>query len=87
MEFPNIATAIRQHRNAKGISQSELSKLIGYKNGQFISNIERGLCSLPFEKIVPICKYISADPSVIREAMVADYHAKITEVIHETALL
>ena len=48
--FKNIAELIKTKRlqHPKGYSQSELSHLLGYKNGQFISNVERALCNIPF---------------------------------------
>ena len=39
----------REKANAgKGYSQTEVAELIGYKNGQFVSNVERDiyLCSI-----------------------------------------
>lgn len=49
--FENMASLIRTNRrmlNAKngGLGQLELSRMLGLKNGQYISNIERGLCGL-----------------------------------------
>ena len=51
--FQNIAKLIRQKRltHPKGYSQSELSHLLGYKNGQFISNVERALCNIPLKML------------------------------------
>ncbi len=49
--FKNIAKLIRTKRlqHPKAYSQSELSHLLGYKNGQFISNVERALCNIPLK--------------------------------------
>lgn len=51
--FEHIAKLIRSKRinHSKGYSQSELSNLLGYKNGQFISNVERALCNIPLKML------------------------------------
>ena len=77
--FSAIAQFVSKHRKLKGISQMSLAKKIGYKNGQFISNIERGLCSIPPEKAKVLCKelVIDSDLDYINErlvdAVVLDY--------------
>lgn len=50
-KFNSIASVVREYRTKEGLSQSELSKKVGYKNGQFISNAERGLCTIPTKKL------------------------------------
>jgi ribosome-binding protein aMBF1 (putative translation factor) len=42
-EFKNIGKLVKAAREVKGLSQTQLSKELGYKNGQFVSNIERGI--------------------------------------------
>jgi len=46
----HIGNQIRIHREKIGMTQMQLSKKLGYTTSQFISNIERGLCSLPEKK-------------------------------------
>jgi transcriptional regulator with XRE-family HTH domain len=68
----NAGRVIYEARQMKRLSQKELSFLTGYKNGQFISNIERGLCNCPpalFPKLVEI---LSLDPASFKEAMMKD---------------
>lgn len=75
--FNNIATLIRVERRAVGLSQVALSHALGYKNGQLVSNIERGLCSLPLKNIRKAAKVLCMDPEKIKDAMVADYGSRI----------
>lgn len=49
--FENIATMLRKRRHQLRIEQTDLAKMVGFKNGQFISNIERGLCGIPGKKV------------------------------------
>ena len=59
-------------RNPKGLSQTELSTALGYKNGQFISNVERALCSIPAKKLLVLAEVFSVDAEDIVEIKVAD---------------
>ena len=42
---------IKKKREEKGYSQECLAVMIGYERGQFVSNMERGLCSIPNNKL------------------------------------
>ena len=77
MGFRNIAKLVRSKRVIQGISQTELSNKMGYKNGQFISNVERGLCSIPLSKVKHLTSEIGADRDEIINAMTQDLKDKI----------
>jgi transcriptional regulator with XRE-family HTH domain len=46
-----LGTYLREKRATRGISQSDVAKKLGYTSAQFISNIERGLCSPPMSAL------------------------------------
>jgi len=73
--FDNIAKLIKTKRSAhpKNYSQSELSRLLGYKNGQFISNVERALCNIPLKMLTRVCDILNISPGELKDAMLADY--------------
>ena len=73
--FKNIAKLIRTKRlqHPKGYSQSELSHLLGYKNGQFISNVERALCNIPLKMLVKVSGVLDIDPAELKGAILADH--------------
>lgn len=71
--FQNIALLIRTKRRAKNISQSDLSTALGYKNGQFVSNVERALCSIPLKIAPKLCEILSISNDEIKAALVNDY--------------
>lgn len=77
--FENMAKLIRTKRQAhpKNYSQSELSHLLGYKNGQFISNMERALCNIPFKIIGRVMKILDIPPDEIRHALLEDQRRTI----------
>lgn len=71
--FNNIAKLVSNRRQNLGLTQTELSIMVGFKNGQFVSNIERGLCSIPAKDIVKLADGLKINSSLIVEAMVLDY--------------
>ncbi len=71
-QFRNIAHVFKEARVKTVYSQSEVSHLLGYSNGQFISNVERALCSVPLKKLVKVCEILKIEPSTIKEAMMRD---------------
>ena len=81
--FNNIAKLIKEKRNAhpKNYSQSELSKQLGYKNGQFISNVERGLCSIPLKMLQRTCRVLDIKEAEMKEALMNDLKTTISEYI------
>lgn len=75
--FNNIARVVRSNRIKKGLSQTELSFKIGFKNGQFISNVERSVCSIPLKKINVLSSSLGIDSSEISKAMLDDYQTNL----------
>ena len=82
--FENIAKLIRTKRQAhpKNYSQSELSHLLGYKNGQFISNMERALCNIPFKIIGQVMEILDIPPHEIKEALLEDQRRTIDNYLN-----
>ena len=84
--FPAMAKVVRKYRlsanKGRGYSQGELSNLLGYKNGQFVSNIERGLCGLPLEQVIAFCRLTEAKMCEVREALREDFDNHIAKVLY-----
>ncbi len=72
--FESIAKLIREKRmgHPKGYSQSELSQLLGYKNGQFISNVERALCNVPLKMLSRVSEILSIPHEDLKKAILED---------------
>mgnify|MGYP001603322221 CR=1 FL=1 len=72
--FENIAHLIRSKRvsHPKGYSQSELSHLLGYKNGQFISNVERALCNIPLKMLRKVSSVLDIPTDELKVAILKD---------------
>jgi transcriptional regulator with XRE-family HTH domain len=78
--FKNIAALVRTKRinHPKNYSQSDLSLLLGYKNGQFISNVERGLCNVPLKMMKKISEVLDITPVEIKSAILKDHEETLT---------
>lgn len=75
--FNNIATLVRVARNKTTLSQQDLSWKLGYKNGQFISNVERALCSVPLKKAPQLCEVLDINMEHFKDACVQDLKSNI----------
>ena len=72
--FKHIAALIKSKRTShpKNLSQSDLSLLLGYKNGQFISNVERGLCNIPLKNMKRISEILEIEPDELKSTILKD---------------
>lgn len=73
--FNNIAKLIKSRRlsHPKRFSQSELSALLGYKNGQFISNVERALCNIPLKMLTKVGEILEISHLELKKAILKDH--------------
>lgn len=85
--FKNIATLVRTKRigHPKNYSQSDLSLLLGYKNGQFISNVERGLCNVPLKMMKKISEVLDINPEELKTAILKDHEETLTNYFNKSA--
>ena len=70
--YGNVATLVRTKRNKIGISQRDASDNLGFRNGQFISNIERAKCSFPDKLVVKLCELLGINIEEYLKAYLAD---------------
>jgi transcriptional regulator with XRE-family HTH domain len=81
--FKNIAQLIRTKRlqHPKGYSQSELSHLLGYKNGQFISNVERALCNIPLKMLGRVSEVLDIESEDLKTAILKDHEETLNNYL------
>jgi hypothetical protein len=85
--FKNIASLVRTKRinHPKSYSQSDLSLLLGYKNGQFISNVERGLCNVPLKMMKKISDVLDISAEDIKSAILKDHEETLSNYFNKTS--
>lgn len=76
-----VSKMIRGKRLELGISQHQVAKRIGMKQGQFISNIERDLCALPIKYVQRIGKVLDINADHLVVAIKEDYSDYVDEEI------
>ena len=52
---------------------NKLELKLSYKNGQFISNVERALCNIPLKMLTRVCDILNITSAELKDAMLADY--------------
>jgi hypothetical protein len=84
--FEHIAKLIKNKRinHPKGYSQSELSNLLGYKNGQFISNVERALCNVPLKMLGRVSDVLDINPEDLKQAMINDLNKTLENYLKQS---
>lgn len=81
-KFKNIGKLVRERREKLGLSQTELCVALGFsKNGQNISNVERGLASLPIKHIARVSIVLQTPAHLFKEAILKDYEEQIEKAI------
>lgn len=87
--FKNIAELVRakrvSHRN--DYSQLDLAISLGYKNGQLISNIERGLCGIPLKMMNKISEVLDIDPDELKATILRDHEETLTKYFIKKSIL
>lgn len=77
--FEGIAELVKTYRlrHPKKLSQVELSNLLGYKNGQFVSNVERGICSIPLKALRDLQDILNIPQDELVRVMVRDFEETV----------
>jgi len=71
-KYKRQAKELKRLRNKAGNSQLALAKACGYDSGQYVSNIERGLCGVSKEMLASL-SIIGYDVDKLIICMVDDY--------------
>jgi transcriptional regulator with XRE-family HTH domain len=56
-----LGELIKAKRQAKGLSQSDVAKALGYASPQYVSDWERGYSGVPMKKLVALARLLDID--------------------------
>lgn len=73
MKYDKTAALVKERRQKKKMTQTELTKKIGYANAQFVSNFENGLTPIPAKTLKKIAKVLAIKRDEVREALHQDF--------------
>jgi transcriptional regulator with XRE-family HTH domain len=72
MNFENMGELVNAWRKINKMTQGQLAKKLGYNTPQFISNVERGVCSFPPDKFNRLCRILNLNMDLLKEAYMCD---------------
>jgi transcriptional regulator with XRE-family HTH domain len=84
-----VAKLMIERRKQLRLSQTKLSTKLGFseKNGQYVSNIERGRCQFPTRFINKLANVLEVSEETIIELMTNDYREAVKrEVLNASEL-
>lgn len=77
MKITYVGTLVLNARLAKNISQNKLAKKCRLLNGQYLSNLERGVCGPSLSLAKKLCRLLGISEWEFRSAMIKDYAANL----------
>lgn len=72
-----IADLIKEKRHVAKIKQQDLSRELGYKSAQFVSNWERGISQPPLKDAKKVCKILGISEYKYKQILVRDYKQEV----------
>jgi transcriptional regulator with XRE-family HTH domain len=70
---------IKKQRMKLGLSQGDVSKALGLRSAQFISNCERGICAVSMKQVFKLSKILKLNPSDLKEAIISDVVSRLNK--------
>lgn len=74
-----LANFLKVKREESGLSQKQLADQLGLKSGQFISNVERGTCSMPLDKCGQLCEILKIPKASLKAIIIFEHTKKIND--------
>lgn len=84
--FKNVGRFLRQRRIEVGLTQRQVSEKLGYGSPQFISDMERGLCTLPLKKLGELVKLYKLPPNELMDIMLQEQEAILRDALMPTTI-
>ena len=75
-----VGKLIKERREKINASQHCIAGFFGYSSGQYISNIERGVCSFPLGKARSLRKLLGINKHEMQDAYRKDFEEKISQI-------
>lgn len=72
---------VKDYRSKKGITQLELSEMLGYDTPQFVSIIERGLAKVPLNVLGQLIVLLGIPERKVTKLLTAAYQMEVQKEI------
>lgn len=77
--YIEIGQMIRTYREKKGMTQLDLSKVLGYETSQFVSLFERGLSKAPLEVLGQLVVILGLPERNFKNLIFKDFQNEVNE--------
>ena len=68
----NVNNYLKNRRVLSGMTQMQVAKALGYRNAQFISNVERNVCAVLPGVAIKICLVVGGDLDKLEKHWIRD---------------
>ena len=68
---------LKELREESGKTQKEASDFLGHSTAQYISNLERGLCSASVEMAIRLTEFYGGKPKDLYDLMLKEYEVSL----------
>lgn len=75
---------LKSKREEKGLTQSEVARTLGYGSPQFISNIERGISSVPMKSLRLMIDLYGVSADEIVEILLEEKKQQLARALSQT---
>jgi transcriptional regulator with XRE-family HTH domain len=82
-KFRKSGEFVKALRIKSGLSQEQLSRILGYKNSQTVSNCERGITRLSIPSLSKLCTHFNIDHSELTYLIGIDLGMYYRELINK----
>lgn len=80
---PTVAKVLKAARDKANMTQADAAEKLGYISAQFISNVERGVASLPVKKVEKIASIYKIPVRVIIDAKAKDLKHRLERAVKD----
>lgn len=75
--FVTLGNHLKKKRLESGVSQMEVARKLGYTSPQFVSNVERGLCSFPLNKLKILVDLYKLDREQLTQIILSEHEKDV----------
>jgi transcriptional regulator with XRE-family HTH domain len=74
-----LSNFLKNKRAELGVSQADVAKYLGHESAQFISNIERGVASVPIPTLKKLGDFYNIPQTELYDILLSSYVASAAE--------
>ena len=80
-KYASVGKYLKKMRSQADVSQNEVGRILGYKNGQLVSNWERGDQDAPLEALPRLIKLYNLDTRILLKLLIDDSEKRFRRLL------